>query len=160
MKPFRDFNVPIFAKNRQFHRFLCSKGMGFQSIWHIQKVICVLQWKSDKVTANDFSLEIGSNKSPLFKVQWDAQVVDMSSLTPLEDANGDQVSSKGWGISIGIVFVFVDAGLFSELSCLCFCNCFWTFALVFFILCFFHVALGDNASFEFLKLSRCSVFCF
>jgi hypothetical protein len=48
----------------------------------------------------------------------------MSSLTPLEDAQGDQVSSRSWGISIGIVFGLVVAGLFLVFSCLWFCICF------------------------------------
>jgi hypothetical protein len=83
----------------------------------------------------------------------------MSSLTPLEDAQGDQVFSKGWGYSIGIVFGLVVAGLFSGFSCLClylFLNC----CSGFLYSLFFHVALGNNSSFEFLKLSRCSLFCF
>ncbi len=95
-------------------------------------------------------------KSSLFKVRWDAQVVDMSSLTPLEDAHGNQVSSKGWGISIRKVFVLVVAGLFLTLSCLCFWICSELLLWLLYSL-FFHVALGDNASFEFLKLSRCSL---
>ena len=83
----------------------------------------------------------------------------MKSLTPLEDAHGDKVSSKGSGISIGTVFVLMVAGLLSAFSCLCFCICFGL--LLWFCLFFvFHVALCNNARFEFLKLSRCSLFCF
>ena len=40
-------------------------------------------------------------KSALLSVQCVAQVVGMRRLTPLEDEQGDQVPSKGWGMSIG-----------------------------------------------------------
>ncbi len=40
-------------------------------------------------------------KSALLRVRRVAQMVDMRSLTPLEHAQGDQVSSKGLGMSTG-----------------------------------------------------------
>ncbi len=48
------------------------------------------------MAANDFGLEVGTNEVSTFKsAECVAQVVDMRSLTPLEDAQGGQVSSKG-----------------------------------------------------------------
>jgi hypothetical protein len=35
IEPFREFNVPIFARIDK--SIICSIGMGFQSIWHIQE---------------------------------------------------------------------------------------------------------------------------
>ena len=44
-------------------------------------------------------------KSPLLSMRRDAQVVDKNSFTPLEDAQGDHVSSNGCGMSTGMVYV-------------------------------------------------------
>jgi hypothetical protein len=58
-EPFREFNVPIFARIGKSIDSFVQKGF--------RKVICIFQWESDKVTANDFSLEIGSNKVSTFQ---------------------------------------------------------------------------------------------
>ncbi len=58
-----------------------------------------------------------------------------------------------------MVVVLVVAGFFSiflSLFLYLFLNC----CSGFLYSLFFHVTLGNNASFEFLKLCRCSLFCF
>jgi hypothetical protein len=67
IEPFREFNFPIIARiNKSIHSSVkygwCLKVFGI-----LRKVICIFQWKSDKVTANDFSLEVGSNKVSTFQ---------------------------------------------------------------------------------------------
>ncbi len=47
-------------------------------------------------------------KSSFLTVQQAPEVVDNSSFTPLEDAQGEHVSSNGCWISIGMVFVLVS----------------------------------------------------
>ena len=67
IEPFREFNVPIFARIDKSIDSFVQKGWGSKVFGIFRKVICIFQWKSDKVTANDFSLEIGSNKVSTFQ---------------------------------------------------------------------------------------------
>ncbi len=67
IEPFREFNVPIFDRVDKSIDSFVQKGWGSKVFGIFRKVICVFQWKSDKVAANDFSLEIGSKKVSTFQ---------------------------------------------------------------------------------------------
>ncbi len=66
-EPFREFSVPIFARIDKSIDSFVQKGWGSIVFGIFRKVICLFQWKSDKVTANYLSLEIGSNKVSTFQ---------------------------------------------------------------------------------------------
>jgi hypothetical protein len=67
IEPFREFNVPIFAREDKSIDSFVKKGWGSKVFGIFRNVICIFQCKSDKVTANDFSLEIGFNKAYTFQ---------------------------------------------------------------------------------------------
>ncbi len=93
VQPIREINVPIFARvDKSIDSFVQRDGKVFNIF---RKVICIFQWKSDKVTANDFGLEIGSNQVSTLLSAVRCTGCRNEWLDPLEDAHGDQVSSKG-----------------------------------------------------------------
>ncbi len=67
IEPFREFNVPIYARIEKSIDSFVQEGWGSKVFGIFRTVICIFQLKSDKVTANDFSLELGSNKVSIFK---------------------------------------------------------------------------------------------
>ena len=56
VKPFREFNVPIFSRVNKSIDSLVQKGWGSKVFSIFREVICILKWKSDKVATNDFGL--------------------------------------------------------------------------------------------------------
>ena len=56
IEPFREFNVPIFARIGKSIDSFVQKGWGSKVFGKFRKVICIFQWKFDKVMVNDFSL--------------------------------------------------------------------------------------------------------
>jgi hypothetical protein len=67
IEQFREFNVLIFDRIDKSMDSFVQKGWGSKVFGIFRKVICIFQWNSDKVTANDFSLEIGFNKVSTFQ---------------------------------------------------------------------------------------------
>ena len=56
VKPFREFNVPIFSRVNKSIDSLVQKGWSSKVFSIFREVICILKWKSDKVATNDFGL--------------------------------------------------------------------------------------------------------
>ncbi len=67
IEPLSEFNVPIFARIDKSIDSIVQQGWGSKVFGIFRKAICIFQWKSDKVTTNNFSLEIGSNKVSTFQ---------------------------------------------------------------------------------------------
>ncbi len=89
-------------------------------------------------------------KSPLLRMRRDAQVVDKNSFTPLEDAQGDHVSSNGCGVCLFVLSVFL--ALLKNLLLI------GSFGL--FDSSLFHVTACNDAGFEFVKFARSCLFGF
>ena len=67
VKPFRKFNVPVFARvDKAIDSFVQEKWFAKEfSIFREMKSI--FQWELDKVAANDFGLEVGTDEVSTFK---------------------------------------------------------------------------------------------
>ena len=56
VKPFREFNVPIFPRVNKSIDALVQKGWSSKVLSIFREVICILKRKSDKVATDDFGL--------------------------------------------------------------------------------------------------------